>query len=112
MLERASANELARWQARFPVPPATDEFSSRWSPQDWRREQAERARRHGLVVEEDEAGPSRPPRMTGNGGEGCSSSRLPPAKDEPPNDEDELMDYAAAMYRQLEIGAAAVAAIK
>jgi hypothetical protein len=107
MLERASANELALWQARFPVPPATDEFSSRWSAQDWRwrREQAERARRRGLVVdvEEDEAGPSRPPRRTGNGGEGCSS-RLPRAKDEPPSDEDELMDYAAEMYRQLGIG--------
>jgi hypothetical protein len=82
-----------------------DEFSSRWSAQDWRREQAERARRRGLVVdvEEDEAGPSRPPHRTGNGGEGCSS-RLPPAKDEPPSDEDELMDYAAEMYRQLGIG--------
>jgi hypothetical protein len=89
MLERASANELARWQARFPVPPAMDEFSSRWSVQDWWREQAERAR---------------PPRRTGNDGEGCSSSRLPPAKDEPPSDEDELMDYAAAMHRQLGIG--------
>jgi hypothetical protein len=67
------------------------------------REQAERARHRGLVVdiEEDEAGPSRPPRRTG--GEGCSS-RLPPAKDEPPSDEDELMDYAAEMYRQLGIG--------
>jgi hypothetical protein len=98
MLERASANELARWQARFPVLPATDEFSSRWSAQDWRREQAERARRRGLVVdvEKDETGPSRPPRGTGNGGEGCSS-RLLPAKDE-------LMDYAAVMYRQLGIG--------
>jgi hypothetical protein len=106
MLERASANELARWEVRFPVPPATDEFSSRWSMQDWRREQAERARRRGLVVdvEEDEAGPSRQPRRIGNGGEGCSSSRLPPAKDEPPSDEDELMDYAAEMYRQLGIG--------
>jgi hypothetical protein len=104
MLERASANELARWQARFPVPPATDEFSSRWSAQDWRREQAERARRRGLIVnvEEDEAGPSRPPRRTGD--EGCSSSRLPPVKDEPPSDEDELMDYTAEMYRQLGIG--------
>jgi hypothetical protein len=101
MLERASANELARWQARFPVPPAMDEFSSRWSAQDWRREQAERARRRVLVigVEEDEAGPSRPPRRTENSGKGCSSSRLPPAKDKPPSDEDELMDYAAEMYR-------------
>jgi hypothetical protein len=105
MLERASANELALWQARFPVPPATDEFSSRWSTQDWRQEQAERARRRDLVVnvEEDEAGPSRPPRRTGNGGEVCSS-RLPPTKDEPPSDEDELMDYAPEMYRRLGIG--------
>jgi hypothetical protein len=105
MLERASANELALWQARFPVPPATNEFLSRWSTQDWRREQAERTRHRGLVVdiEEDEAGLSRPPRRTRNGGEGCSS-RLPPAKDEPPSDEDELMDYAAEMCRRLGIG--------
>jgi hypothetical protein len=102
VLERELANELARWQARFPVPPATDKFSSRWSAQDWRREQAERARCRGLVVdvEEDEAGP---PRRTRNGGEGCSS-RLPPAKDEPPSDKDELMDYAAEMYHRLGIG--------
>jgi hypothetical protein len=33
MLERASANELARWQARFPVPLATGKFLSRWSAQ-------------------------------------------------------------------------------
>ena len=84
MLERVSAAELERWQARFPVPPATDEFSSMWSAQEHRWKQAERARRRGVIVDvdEDEPGPSRQPRR------GCSSY-LPEAKDEPPSDDDE-----------------------
>ena len=63
---------------------------------------------HGLVVDIDDdegaAGPSTwPARRTS--GEECS--RLSPAKEEPPSDddnEDDMFDYAAAMYRRLGIG--------
>ncbi|KAK1601226.1 hypothetical protein QYE76_018706 [Lolium multiflorum] len=81
---------------------ATDEFVEAWSAADHRREEEDRHRRLGLVInqDDDDAGQSsRPCRRRGNTDQGCRY--LPQPKEEPNDEED---DYAAVMYRRLGLG--------
>ncbi|KAK1680721.1 hypothetical protein QYE76_041569 [Lolium multiflorum] len=91
-------------QAQLESFATTDEFGEAWSAADHHCAEEERSRRLSLVInldsDDDTGQSSRPHRRCDDAGQCCSY--LPQPKKEEPSDEDE--DYAAAMYRRLELG--------